>query len=210
MKYILLCASLMLGATFPLFAQNAKDATVRYQKTDRPGMTVEYELPKADLEEALLAKMETGGPGKPKSKGDFYVWQGVMWPEVATGQVDIYLKVDGNKKKSTVVLLVSKGYDNFVNQNNDSQTGGGMKTFLDGLQAPVNRVYLNRNIVLQETVIRKSEQSYNDLKKEADDLQKDLERLNRKIADNKAAQEKQQGVWDSDKTKLEQLRTQVK
>lgn len=209
MKHIILAAVFLAAATAAL-AQNAKDATVRYQKTDRPGMTVEYEIPKADLEEALLTKLETSGPGKPKSKGDFMIWQGVTWPEVATGQVDIYLKVDGSKKKSTVVLLVSKGYDNFVNQNNDAQTGSRMKAFLDGLQEPVNRVYLSRNIALQETVIRRSEQSFNELKKQADELQKEQERIGKKIADNKAAQEKQQAVWDADKAKLEQLRGQVK
>jgi peptidoglycan hydrolase CwlO-like protein len=210
MKHIFLAACAMLVSSASLFAQNAKDATVRYQKTDRPGMAVEYEIPKADMEEALLMRMETSGPGKPKSKGDFFVWQGINWPEVATGQVDVYLKVDGSRKKSNVILLVSKGYDNFVNQGNDAATGAQMKTFLDGLQTPVNRIYLNRNIVLQETVIRRSEQSFNDLRKQSDDLQKELERLNRKIADNKAAQEKQQASWDGDKTKLEQLRGQVK
>ncbi len=209
MKHILVAALLTISGSTAL-AQNAKDATVRYQKTDRPGMTVDYEIPKADMEEALLLKMETSGPGKPKSKGDFIVWQNVSWPEVATGQVDIYMKVDGSKKKSSVVLLVSKGYDNFVNQNNDAQTGGRMKAFLEGLQAPVNRVYLNRNIVLQQEVIRRSEKSFNDLKKQGEDLVKQQEALTKKIAENKSAIEKQQGVWDGDKSKLEQLRSQAK
>ena len=209
MKHILIAALLTFAGSAAL-AQNAKDATVRYQKTDRPGMTVDYEIPKADMEEALLLKMETSGPGKPKSKGDFIVWQNVSWPEVATGQVDIYMKIDGSKKKSSVVLLVSKGYDNFVNQNNDAQTGGRMKAFLEGLQAPVNRVYLNRNIVLQQEVIRRSEKSFNDLRKQGEDLVKQQEALTKKIAENKSAMEKQQGVWDGDKSKLEQLRSQAK
>ncbi len=210
MKHILLSSALILVGLSPLAAQNAKDATIRYQKADHPGMTVEYDVSKTDMKEAVLAKMETSGPGKPKSKGDFAVWQGVSWPEVATGQVDIYLKVDGSKKKSTVVLLVSKGYDNFVNQSNDTQTGGRMKAFLDGLQTSLSRVYLNRDIAQQEEVIRRSEKSFNDLKKQGDDLRKQQEQLTKKLADNKAAQEKQQTLWDGDKAKLEQLRGQAK
>jgi hypothetical protein len=210
MKYFFLAAALIFTAASPLAAQNAADATVRYQKTERPGMTVDYELPKADMEEAILAKMETSGPGKPKSKGEFITWQNVSWPEVAPGQVDIYMKVDGSKKKTTVVLLVSKGYDNFVNRANDAATGDRMKAFLDGLQNAVGRVYMNRNITMQEDVIRRAEKSYDDLKKQGEDLAKQQEQLTRKIADNKAAMEKQQGAWDGEKTKLEQLRTQAK
>jgi hypothetical protein len=66
----------------------------------------------------MILKQRECSFGKQIHPNDFYVFDNVQLPELNNQKLDLYFKVakatSGNKEQSTVYLMVSKGYDNFV------------------------------------------------------------------------------------------------
>lgn len=55
-----------------------------------------------------------------KTKDGFRVYKGVEIPEIASEKIDVYFKVDEKANTSTLYMLTSKGYDNFMKVDPDS------------------------------------------------------------------------------------------
>ena len=199
-------------AAATLHAQGAHEGNIRFAKTERPGLLAEYPYSKGIVENALHARLEKAGIGKPKSQKGFDSYQGVNWPDISAEQVDVYTNVDANGKdnQSTVVLLVSKGYDNYVSTATDPVIAAKLKAFLDGLTADIQAGQHLADIGGQEEIVRRAEKAYKDADDDGNKLARDKERLEKQIAENAAEKSKRGDVLNAEKAKLDALKAETK
>jgi hypothetical protein len=212
MKNIFSCSLLFIAllATTAMHAQGAHDANVHFAKTDRPGIIAEFPYSQGIVENALRARLEAAGIRKPKSEKGFESYQGVSWADMAPGQVDVYTKVDGKDNQSTVVLLVSKGYDNYVSASSDPALNAKLKAWLDALLPDIQAGQRVADIGAQEEAVRRAEKAYKDADNDGNKLARDRERIDKELADNTAEKAKRADALNAEKAKLDLMKAQVK
>ncbi len=191
-------------------AQNAVLGTVEIAKISQPCLTAGYNFNEDLLIETIEKKMVDAKVPKPdKSKG-FKIYKGVNYPAFGPEKMDIYIKTDGKKETSTCIVAVSKGYDNFMQPTTDSAVLANVKTWLSNLQADAGGVQLVHDIETQTDNSKKAEKKYNTSVDDGKDYQKDLEKIQRKIEDNKAEQAKLLKEWEDAKSKVVELQAKQK
>jgi hypothetical protein len=205
---LLLCTLLACAST--LHAQPAQETKIRFAKIDRPGLVAEYPFSEGIVENALRARLEQAGLPKPKTTKGFTSYQGIAWPEIAPGQLDVYFNVDGKGNKSKIEFLVSKGYDNYVSSYTDAAMSANLKKFLDSLLPEIQVQQLLADIAAQEEVIRKAEREYKSMDEEGNKLTREKEQLERQIADNIVEKGKRADLLNAEKSKLDALKSGIK
>jgi len=191
-----------------LMAQ-ARNTTTEYQKVMRPAIVSDMPFPEKVVNGAIEDKLGKMGY-KGKSTKGFTLYSGVRVPEIGAGTYDLYFLVDRVSKKdkdnSTVTLMVSKGFDNFVSDTSDVSAFNNAKTYLNSLRDVTAAYDLELQIADQEDAIKKADKKYNNLVDEATDLQKKKRKLEDQIAENIAAQAAQKTESEKQKQILETLR----
>lgn len=207
MKQILL--SVLLLSSIVATAQNAQETTIKFKKLGQPGATASYSMPEKVVTNALLQKFATAGITKKSKESGFTSFKGVVWSDVSSDKLDVYFKVDERKSVSTIYVLISKGYDNFISTASDSPTMAKLITFLNSFVNDANQYLLQQNIAAQTVVIQKANSYYESAQNEAKSLISEKEKIEKKIDQNKAEQEKRKAALDAEAAKLETLKTQV-
>ncbi len=209
--YLLVFCSLFL-ASRTASAQGAHPAHIRMGKVDRPGLAVEYPFSKAIVEAALRGRLERAGLGRPKSGGKgILLYEGAKWAEFSNTQVDIYAMVDAERDtKSNIILLVSKGYDNYVTEASDPELFTRLKAFLDGLLPDIIAAQLAADIAAQEGVIQKAQKDYDNVEDKGKKLEREKEKIERQISENESDKRKSADALSAARARLEQLRADVK
>ena len=142
MKFIALLILLLVGAS-PAFTQSAV-SSVDFKNALRPALTLPLTFNTKTAEQTTLLRLKETGY-KPERSGSFlnkknkeegfYRFSGVVLPELDNQKLALYFKVDPlenvGENRSSITLLVSKGYDNFVSQESDTATFLASKNFLN-------------------------------------------------------------------------------
>lgn len=191
-----------MGISGNLLAQDAKEVTVKYNKVPQNAVVATYDQSAEVVTAALKERLPKEGLTKMKSSGGYMIYSGVLWSPVSNDKMDVYFKVDGKKDQSTITVLASKGYDNFVSTSNDPVTVEQIKKYLNGFSVHANAYNLGLNIKSQEEVIRKAEKAYNNSVEANKELLEQKERLEKKIADNNNEQLLKQKALNEEKLKL--------
>lgn len=186
-RCLLLCVLWCAGTT-ALQAQ-ATIAPIAINGKAQPGLQLELMNTTNIAEGTLLQKLketgytpETTGAmfWKKNTQDGFYVFNGVTLPALNNQKLDLYFKIDrkGRKKdeQSTMSMLVSKGYDNFVSPEGDSATFQAATAFLNSFTAG------NISYSLQQDIEAQAKNLLNAEKKMAN-LDDDQKELQKKIAD---------------------------
>jgi hypothetical protein len=211
MKQIFTSVALAIAALTSVTAnaQNAREASVKFDKTNESAVVADFDKPVDVVEAALKQRLDKEGLGKMKSSKGFMTYAGTLWPSVSSDKIDVYFKVDGKKDKSTVSVLISKGYNNFVTSGTDQTTINNVKTFLNGLIGYTNSYQLGLNIKAQEEALKKAEKAYNNATDDNKDLLSQKEKLEKKLAENNNDQVLKQKALDEEKKKLNDLKAQM-
>lgn len=205
----LAAVAFLFTATTTAFAQNAHEGRVKFMKVDQNANIADYDLPKDIIENALKERLEKAGLGKRSSESGFMAYRGATWTEIGPDKMDIYVKVDGKGNMSTITMLVSKGYDNFISAASDPEKAQKVQDFLNGFIKHARLHHLKLNIVAQEDVVKKAEKELKNTTDSGNKLQKEKEKVERQVAENKAEQEKKQSAIDAAKVKLEELKREM-
>lgn len=202
----LLLPALLLFTTIAT-AQNAHEATVKFMKAQQNAIVAEYQYPPDVAENALLEKLDKLGLGRNRSteKG-FYVYKAVNWNDLSTEKLDVYTRVDGKGTQSTLTILVSKGYDNFITSAKDKDMVDKVKAMLNSFTADANAYQLRQNIEAQVVVIAKAVKEYDRYVNDADRLEKKIAGMQKDLNDSKREIDKQKEVVDREKQKLEDMK----
>lgn len=191
-------------------AQGAQEALIRYAKADRPGTVAEYPYPKDVVNDAMHLHFERLGLGGGKEEKGFVTYMGINWTEISPDKLEVYYKVDGRGNKSTVMLLVSKGYDNYVTTASDAAMEARIKAFLDGLLPDIQAIQLRQSIAAQEDAVRRAEKAVKSSEDDGNKLAREKEKLEKQIAENNAEKQKTADALSAERGKLDALKSQVK
>ena len=201
MKNIIFLIFLVAG-TIATFGQSTVNS-VEYKKALRPALTLPLTFNSETAEQTILAKLKETGY-KPEKSGGFlnkknkeegyYKFSGVVLPELVNQQLDLYFKVDplDSNNGSSITLLVSKGYENFVSAETDSATFAASERFLNGFVQNTNIYNINHQLEENKNNIATSEKKWKDLRDKQEEAKKKIIQLESDIKSWKADEVLQQ------------------
>lgn len=203
MKRLIIGLCLLATCTFSQqesFARKAYETKVSYMKKDVEAFAADFNVSKDVLSNIAEQYFNENIKGKRKKNKDFYMYQGVNYQEIfGTEKGDFYYKVTGNKSSSKLIVLVSKGYDNFVSQANDQQIANNTKALLNNFEHHIEKYNKAQLIKAQQELINKTEKEKKNLEdeyqrtsKKLDDLQKQIDKKGKEIDEQKAKLEELQ------------------
>jgi len=201
-------------------AAQSSFTTINYKEKLQPALTIQLPNTTEVAQGTILQKLKETGYD-PQTKGmffwktnhpnDFYVFDNVQLPELNNQKLDLYFKVakatSGNKEQSTVYLMVSKGYDNFVSPETDTATYYAAEKFLNGFVAGTDAFKYNSDIEAQQANVANAEKKLSDLQHKEKDLSNKIVQLQSDLANNQSDQKNQQNEIESQKARLELMRT---
>lgn len=196
--------------------------TITINKKIQPGLMLELPNNTDVAEGTILQKLKETGYS-PETKGKlfwkknkldgFYVFNGIQLPALNNQKLDMYFKVEPKSKtqkdQSTIYLLVSKGYDNFISPEADTATFVAATDFLNGFIAETASYRLNLDIEEQEKVIKTAEKKLTGLQDDDKALVNKIEGLQADLRNNKNDQAMQEKEIAAQKIKLEELKAKV-
>ena len=188
MKSIIFSIFLVAG-TIATFGQSTVNS-VDYKKALRPALTLPLTFNSETAEQTILAKLKETGY-KPEKSGGFlnkknkeegyYKFSGVVLPELVNQQLDLYFKVDpldnDSNNRSSITLLVSKGYENFVSAETDSATFAASERFLNGFVQNTNIYNIDHQLEENKHNIVTSEKKWKDLRDKQEAAKKRIVQL---------------------------------
>ncbi len=183
MKKQLLVLTVLLTLSFISFAQNPQIGTTVFNKASQPCVYSDYQMPGSIVEGALKKKLTDAKLGSDgKASDGFRVYKGVVFEQISKDKIDLYVKVEEKKPISTVYMLLSKGYDNFMTKESDPEVMNNSITFLTNFLNDVNAFKLNKDIEAQQDVIESAEKKNKSIAKEGESLSKDRSKIESKIS----------------------------
>lgn len=221
MKRLFVLMAVLCVGTMPALAQ-ATYSSITINKNIQPGLMLELPNNAEMAEGTLLQKLKETGY-KPETSGamfwkkntqdGFYVFNGVTLPALNNQKLDLYFKIDqtGRKAKdqSTMYMIVSKGYDNYVSRESDSTTVLAATEFLNSFVAGNLSYGLQQEIEAQEKVVAAAEKRLSNLEDDEKALQKKVEQLQADIVNKKSDRELQAKEIANQKSILESLKAKV-
>ncbi|MCO6495577.1 MAG: hypothetical protein J5I91_07865 [Bacteroidetes bacterium] len=193
-----------------LQAQKVKETKVSFNKSDVAAYSIEYNVSKSDLSKVAEQYFPKVINGKKTSSSGFVQYKAASWDIMPFEKGDIYYKIEGNKKTSTLVILVSMGYDNFVSTSSEPKVYASLSMFAPEFQKEIDAYQLNAKIVAQEKKINSLEKEYKSKMKKERKYSKKIEKLNKKIEKNKKKYESIATEIDKQKQVLDDLQKQKK
>lgn len=191
----------------------SRSTKIDYQKVSRPAIENDVPFPVKTVEQAIEDTFTKMGYKSTSSKG-FTVYKGVRLPELGPDSYDIYFMVDKKSRKdkenSTVTMMVSKGFDAFVDESTDGKLAANSKIYLDSLRNTLASYDLEQQILAQEEEVKDAEKKSQRLQDDGKDLAKKMRKLEEEIADNTKEQEKQLKEVEKQKQILEVTRAKRK
>ena len=138
-------------------------------------------------------------PKASKSKDGYMLYKGVSMPEISTVKLDFYSKVVPNGANSSLYIILSKGYDNYISKSSDPEIIANTLNFLNGFNrnAAAYRYGVaveNQNLVIKdvEKKIKKSEAEKESIEKEKSKIQSKIGDIKQKADGLKIEHENQQ------------------
>jgi septal ring factor EnvC (AmiA/AmiB activator) len=210
MKNLITIFILSIIATLNLQAQNAEESTISILKVDQPCVKATYNVSEDVLSTAWNTEMAKYDIKKSsKVKGGFQKYSGVNIPSISADKIDLYIKMDGKKDNSSLTVLVSKGYDNFVNAEKYPEMVTATKNLMNDLVNGAAIAQLKAEITNQEKVVEKAEKSEKSSIKSGEDLADDMKKLEKRIEDNKSDQEKAKQELEKENKALTELKAKL-
>jgi hypothetical protein len=177
---------MLLSGTIVAVSQTTS-SSVDFKNALRPALILPLAFDPKTAEKTILAELKETGY-KPEKSGGFlnkknkeegyYKFSGVTLPESGNQKLDLYFKVDpmegdGNNR-SSITLLVSKGYENFVSTESDSATFVASQNFLNGFVQNTNVFNINEKLDEQKQSLASSEKKWTNLRDRQEQTRKKI------------------------------------
>lgn len=190
MKKALTSLAMIFLVNTYVHAQEVKDGNIPVKKIDRPAVLANYNFSKDIVTKVLKDKLDKTGLMNRKSQSGFVIYEGIAWQGLTESKMDVYTKVSGNKNQATVYILLSKGYDNFINSTSDPEVYNKAKNFLNNLEKDIEDYQQQLIREQKEKELEKEQKKYDKMMKEKERKEKELQKQNEKL------QEKQQALQE--------------
>lgn len=204
MKKAVLFFTVLFVSSF-VYCQKIKEETVSLLKDKRPCLVAEYDIPSEVLENVVEDYLSKEGLKKPSSKSGFKLYEKAIYAKISNDAMDYYIKVDGNKEKSKVIVVISKGYENFITIS-EGGIYSNFKDVLKNFQEVGYKAWVDEQIKEQQKVVEKAQKKYDKLVEEGKDLVKEKENIENKIQRNKSDQEGAKTQLEEEQRKLKSIK----
>lgn len=195
---------------------------VSFNKTTQPALMLLLPYSETIAEGTILQKLKENGYD-PETKGKafwkqnkvngFYTFKGVVIKDMDKQPLDLYFKVDAKGRKenerATVYLLVSKGEEKFITPESDNDIHIAAKKFLNKFIDESAAYKLQKDIEEQQQEVKDAEKKLTKLQDTEKDLLKKIAQLQEEMRNNKLQQENQERVVETEKAKLQGLKTKM-
>ncbi|HNB81320.1 MAG TPA: hypothetical protein PLP34_03990 [Chitinophagaceae bacterium] len=201
---------LTLCLTIQLHAQDARITPIDWNQTKTNGIQVNYSMPAEMVDGALRKKWSDAGLGSgDKGKDGFRIYKGSVVPEIAKEKMDYYVKVDAVQGQSVLSVLISKGYDNFLKPDIDSETYKQAKTYFNAFVKDATAFMVNHDITNQQNSLLQLEKDKKNLLKNEKNLNKKKEKLESELAETKIEMAALKSDMENQQKALELVRTKT-
>ncbi len=204
MKKTVLFLSVLFVSTV-VFSQKIKEETVSLLKDKRPCLVAEYDIPAEVMENVVEDYLSKEGLKKPSSKSGYKLYEKAIFSKISNDAMDYYIKVDGNKEKSKVTVVISKGYENFITIS-EGGIYSNFKDVLKKIQDVGYKAWVDEKIKEQQKVIDKAQKKYDKLVEDGKDLVKEKENIENKIQRNKSDQEGAKNQLEEEIKKMKSIK----
>ncbi|MBL7711046.1 MAG: hypothetical protein JNL13_01210 [Chitinophagaceae bacterium] len=158
-RLIAIVVSLNMFA-FRGYAQNAKEVSIELAGIQQPGFQGDYKHPSKLVTATLEDELKKAGITKGKKYKGFKKYEGVNFPALSDNKVDVYTKVKGKKNTAYVQMLVSTGYDNFINMQKDAALATKSINFLNKLNEDAVAFQAAIDLEAQKAALKKAEEQH--------------------------------------------------
>jgi hypothetical protein len=205
MKYFIL-SSLFYLIFITGTAQQVREENIKFDGKKGPGIVAEIPYPPDVVENAFKDRMAREGYKGTPSRG-WTIYKGVKLKSLGDERVDVYVNIERKSRRekdvSEVQLLLSKGYDNFVEKS-------GGREFIDEVHPVAEAMALELEIKNQEETLKKSQRKFDDLVTDSLELEKKKKKLEEALVDNSRKQGEQKEDIKKQQAILEELRSRRK
>lgn len=186
---------------------------LEWQKKKIPAFVTEISQPPSVTEDAIRQKLTQLGYNGKETKG-VYVYKGIRIPEISNESYDILLRVERKSRKekdeSVVYFAVSRGNDNYIKADADTETIVKIKKYCLNFLPWAEAEALEVEIRDQESKVKSVENKLKDYIDESESLVKKKKKLEDDIETNKQNIEKQKADVENQKKALDILRAKRK
>ncbi len=207
--------SLLFVAVLFAFAgiAQSRTTTVEFQKINRQAIINEFPFAEKTTRNAIDEKFEKMGYKGKDVKG-YVVYRGVSLANIGPDSYDLYFMVDRKSKKekdiAVVTMLISKGFDSFLSDSTGTNVMNNGKRYLDSLISVIAAYDLELQIKDQEDALKSNEKKAANLIGDGEDLQKEKQKIERKIEENIKNQASQKLEVEKQKQILDVLKAKRK
>ncbi|MBR3980672.1 MAG: hypothetical protein IKJ98_05880 [Bacteroidales bacterium] len=172
-------------------AQAVVETKTSLNKVDVPALAMTMDYSKKIMEEAVNKHFKDNKL-KGKSSSGVMLYSKITYSEMCVKNTDVYTKVDGSSKTSTIYIMVQRENGNFVVPGDEEVAC--IKDFLNKLSEEVVALDLKYQIEEQKKVYEKSVKDYDKLVSKKEDLQKQLKDTEKAISEADANMKKQKSI----------------
>ena len=157
-KLVLLCVALL--ATVGLSAKKTESSisgatpeikTALGDSKDLVNLyTITLPYSAENIKAALHQRLKTEGIKGKKTKNNFYAFKEVKYTLLWDKTCDIYVSITGTKETGNVNLIISQGYDNYVDPYEDKETTAKAYKWLIGVDRVVYEYVHNQTLATHQ------------------------------------------------------------
>lgn len=201
-KYTLTIATIF-ASIFISYAQIANVASTEFNGKLQPSVSADFQMPANITEGAVkqkLAEMKIKGGS---NKNGFISYSGIILNDIRPEKMDVYFKIEDKKTYSTLHMLMSNGYENFLNKENNNDEINRAITFVSNLNKNIMRYGYTEEIKKEEEKLKDVEKDLKKSVKNGESLQRDKSKTESKISTNKQEIAKTQADKENQEKTLE-------
>lgn len=185
MRKIFLLITVAFVIPFLSIAQ-ATDTLTYFNQQTLAASVAHYNYSAVEINGALEKKfLSAKFPKATKSKDGFMLYKGVSMPEISTVKLDFYTKVVSNGVNSSLYIILSKGYDNFISKSTDPEIIANTINFLNGFNRNAAAYRYGVEIENQNAVIKEAEKKIKKSEAAKESIEKEKSKIQSKIGDLK-------------------------
>ena len=133
-----------------------------------------------EIKEAIHTRLETEDIEGSKTKNNFYAFKGVQYSYLWDKTCDIYIAITGNKNSGSINLLISQGYDNYIDPYKDPITTQKAFKWLIAADKVVYDYIYEQNLATHAEELKDIEKELSKLEKKHNSLESKIKKTKKK------------------------------
>lgn len=184
MKNILFITALVFASPLISKAQ-AKDTLTFFNQQTQAASVIQYPYSASEVTGALAKKFGSlKFPKALKAVDGYSLYKGVTIPEISTIKLDVFTKVVAQGETiSSLYLILSKGYENFISKTSDPEIVANSLNFLNGFNKDLSAYRYGVDIGKQNEVIKVVDKKAKSTEDERKSFEKSKSKIQSKIGD---------------------------